>query len=231
MKCNRDCYSQKKYIDAAIAAGVKRFIPSEFGSDISDPEIVKLVPIFQPKVEATEYLKSKESETFSWTSVTTGPFFDWGLKVGFLGFDLNKKEAKIWDGGNVPFSTTNLSCIGEALTRILAPDYAPDTRNKQVYIESHTTTQKKILEILQKLGGPDTKWTVEKVDGTKVFKEARAKIEGGDVGPGSIYPAIPALAFGEEYAHADHSKKSWNGRLEMPNEDLEGDIKAVLKSI
>lgn len=68
---------QTRIIDAAIAAGVKRFIPSEFGSDTTSPEVLKIVPVFGPKVEATDYLKSKESATFSWTGVIPGIFFDW----------------------------------------------------------------------------------------------------------------------------------------------------------
>ena len=221
---------QKRYIDAAVAAGVKRFIPSEFGSDLSDPEVVKLVPIFKPKVEATEYLKSKESDTFSWTSIATGPFFDWGLKVGFLGFNLKERKASIWDSGTAPFSASNLSLIGEAVVRVLSTAYVEDTKNKTVYVESHTTTQKKILAELEKQCGKDNKWTVEKVDGKKVFEDAQAKIQKGDVGPHSIYPVIQALAFADHLGKADHSKKSWNGRLELSNEDFANDIKAVLKN-
>jgi uncharacterized protein YbjT (DUF2867 family) len=68
---------QQQYIDAAIAAGVKRFMPSEFGSDISNPKARELVPIFAPKAQVTEYLEAKESDTFSWSAVANGPFFDW----------------------------------------------------------------------------------------------------------------------------------------------------------
>lgn len=68
---------QARIIDAAIAAGVKRFIPSEFGSDTTSPNVSNIVPVFGPKVEAIDYLKSKESAMFSWTSVVPGMFFDW----------------------------------------------------------------------------------------------------------------------------------------------------------
>lgn len=69
--------SQTRYIDAAIAAGVKRFIPSEFGSDGSDPKALEIAPIFAPKLKVLRYLEEKASETFSYTAVITGPFFDW----------------------------------------------------------------------------------------------------------------------------------------------------------
>ncbi|KKY24154.1 putative isoflavone reductase family protein [Diplodia seriata] len=86
--------AQKTLIDAAIAAGVQRFIPSEYGSDTSNPSVVSLVPFLAAKRQVVEYLVSKESATFSWSALITGPFFDWGLKVGFLGFDLQGRKAR-----------------------------------------------------------------------------------------------------------------------------------------
>lgn len=66
--------SQTQLIDAAIAAGVKRYIPSEFGSNTLDPRVLEAVPIFQGKVDVRDYLKSKEKE-ISRTIIITGPFF------------------------------------------------------------------------------------------------------------------------------------------------------------
>lgn len=75
---------QKTFIHAAIAAGVKRFLPLEFGSNITDAHTRAIVPMYESKVETVNYLKSKESE-ISWASIVTGPSFDWTLKVGFWG--------------------------------------------------------------------------------------------------------------------------------------------------
>jgi uncharacterized protein YbjT (DUF2867 family) len=66
---------QNKFIDAAITAGVKRFIPSEFGSNTTDSRTRAIVPVFAAKLGTVDYLKSKEGE-ISWTSFITGPFFD-----------------------------------------------------------------------------------------------------------------------------------------------------------
>lgn len=69
--------NQKLYIDAAIAAGVKRFIPSDFGGWTPDAAILDKNKLFKSKVEIAEYLKEKESETFSWSAIINGPVFDW----------------------------------------------------------------------------------------------------------------------------------------------------------
>lgn len=80
---------QNKLVDAAIAAGVKRFLPSEYGSDTTNPRVNELSPIFGGKISTVDYLKSKESE-ISWSSIVTGVFFDWvgfeaGLSVSRIG--------------------------------------------------------------------------------------------------------------------------------------------------
>jgi len=67
----------KRIIDAAVKAGVRRFVPSEFGSDTSDPHHVKVVPIFASKVAVVDYLRTKEAEGLTWTALCNGPFFDW----------------------------------------------------------------------------------------------------------------------------------------------------------
>lgn len=67
----------KSLIDACVKAGVKRFIPGEFGSN-SVPEAVReAVPWLQNKLNLVNHLKTKESDGLTWTSVVCGAFFDW----------------------------------------------------------------------------------------------------------------------------------------------------------
>ena len=68
---------QYKLIDAAIEAGVKRFIPSEWGMDNADVNNQGLCPIFKGKAETEIYLRSKESPTFGWTAVATSIWLEW----------------------------------------------------------------------------------------------------------------------------------------------------------
>lgn len=68
---------QKTVVDACIRAGVKRFLPSEYGGDTTLPDIEKRISFTAGKKEFGEYLEGKESEGLSWTRVFTGPFFDW----------------------------------------------------------------------------------------------------------------------------------------------------------
>ncbi|KAK9311587.1 hypothetical protein V1524DRAFT_441964 [Lipomyces starkeyi] len=70
---------QRAIIEAAAVAGIKRIIPSEFGSDTMNPLVVHAVPVFQGKVEIVDYLKlvSAKNPQLTWTAIINGPFFDW----------------------------------------------------------------------------------------------------------------------------------------------------------
>jgi saccharopine dehydrogenase-like NADP-dependent oxidoreductase len=70
---------QYKVINAAIEAGVKRFMPSEYGFDNADPKNAWLSPVFAIKSKVADYLdaKSKENEKFSWTGVASGIWLVW----------------------------------------------------------------------------------------------------------------------------------------------------------
>jgi len=68
---------QKTIIDIAVKAGVKRFLPSEFGSDTLNENAMAILPqFFKEKRETVEYLKGKEKEGLTWTAVVNGPFFE-----------------------------------------------------------------------------------------------------------------------------------------------------------
>lgn len=68
---------QKRFVDAAVRAGVKRFLPSEFSVSSENAAVLQLLPLFGQKKEVIEYLKSKESVGLTWTGIATSGLFDW----------------------------------------------------------------------------------------------------------------------------------------------------------
>jgi hypothetical protein len=73
---------QKTAIDAAVAAGVKRFIPSEFGINTRKVRGTPIGVVLAGKIDVVDYLeevvaKGGEGGGFSWTGLSTGLFFDW----------------------------------------------------------------------------------------------------------------------------------------------------------
>ena len=70
--------NQKPLVDAAVAAGIKRFIPSEFGINTRKANGKPIGKVLAAKIETVDYLdeKAKENPGFSWTGISIGLFFD-----------------------------------------------------------------------------------------------------------------------------------------------------------
>lgn len=187
-----------------------------------DKRTREIVPVFEAKLGTVEYLKSKE-DVISWTSIITGPFFDWGLKVGFLGFNGSSKTATIYDSGKATFSTTNLHQIG--ITAVKALEKADLTKNQYVYVSGFQTSQSEILAAAEKASG--TKWTVEEKSVKDTIAEGRAKLQKGD------YSGIPLLLLGATYEAERQlgdlsSAGLWNDKLGIPYESFEDTVRTAL---
>jgi hypothetical protein len=66
-----------KIIDAAVKAGVKRFIPSEYSCNSQNAKTTALIPTFGLKVQINKHLQAQEERGLSWTGIIAGPAFDW----------------------------------------------------------------------------------------------------------------------------------------------------------
>lgn len=150
---------QIRLADAAVRAGVERFIPADFGScDSSDPRSVSLVPIYYQKQRVRHYLQELASATsLSWTSLVCGHFLDYGLRSGLLQFDLPSRTARIFDGGQVRWSASSLDFVARATVAVLRNDQA--TKNRMLYVHSFSTTQNEVLQSLERITGRP--WQVE----------------------------------------------------------------------
>ncbi|KAI9035900.1 aromatic alcohol reductase [Aspergillus affinis] len=138
-----------RLVDAAVAAKVQRFIPSEFGSDTTNPKAAKL-PVYGDKVAVQQHLKAaseKSGDTFTYTLLINGPFMDWGLKTGFL-LNLAGPEAELYDGGDRKISATTLAGVGKGIAGVVRNLDA--TKNRTVYVREAEITQNQLLELSQK---------------------------------------------------------------------------------
>lgn len=66
---------QIKIVDAAIEAGVRRFIPSDYGSETQNKHSHTRVPFYALKYQVAEHLKANQDK-IEWTNFTTGPLLD-----------------------------------------------------------------------------------------------------------------------------------------------------------
>ncbi|KAJ5805696.1 uncharacterized protein N7503_003298 [Penicillium pulvis] len=181
---------QKALVDAAIHAGVKRFIPSEFSADSQSEAVLQLLPLFGQKNDLIKYLKEKEVSGLTWTGIATSGLFDWGLRNGFLEFDLSNHTATIWDGGHKKFTLTNANQLGQSVVSVL--EHPQETSNMYLYVASVETTQRDIVAALEKVTG--VKWTTEDTTTDEQVSAAVKKLTAGDFS--GAFALVRATCFG-----------------------------------
>ena len=108
-------------VEAAVKAGVKRFLPSEFGLDNASAQLLDVLPPFRVRTELIDTLQAKRAagSPMEWTALVAGMFLDWGLRVGFLGLDVEQRTAELWDDGDVPFTATTLTVVARTVVKLL----------------------------------------------------------------------------------------------------------------
>lgn len=221
---------QTPFIDAAVEAGVRRFLPSEYGVDTSDPSIGELVPAALAKNETVSYLKTKERAGLTWTAVIVGGFFDANFEYPSLyGFSLAEKKMTIFDGGNIEFEITSLAQIGRSVVAIL--EHPDESANQYVYVNSSTVTQNQILKALEEFSGEKFEVTQAKME--DVSRDSKEKIK-SDPAQGSTFiqgsfAAIMLIVMNHGgYNKYSKTKGLWNKRLGLPDEKFEDTVKAMV---
>ena len=169
--------------EAAAAAGVSRIIPADYGGcDSSSTRAQEEAPIFASKTAVRKRLQELTAAdpkgVFSWTSLVTGNFFDWGLREKFLHMDLQARTADILDGSRLRTSTSTLARVADAVVRVLKRADDPRTRNRMLFVQSFCVTQLEILAALERATG--SKWNVKHYDSEDFIKQYRAKVDAGD---------------------------------------------------
>jgi hypothetical protein len=221
---------EKTLIDAAVAAGVKRFIPSEYGLVNTYPAARQLNPVFSAKAATMEYLQTKENEGLSWTSIPTGLWLDWCINLVpvFGGFDAKAHKAHLWDEGEHRLSFTTLPWVAEAIAQILRnPEL---TKNKIFPVSAFEASQKEVVAVLEREQG--VKYEVISVDGQKMIADGKKKLEAGD--SSGIMQCIQAgfllKGFGSNLQE-ELVVKVGSDKLDLPKLSLEQAVKDALKEL
>ncbi|KAJ6438252.1 oxidoreductase CipA-like [Purpureocillium lavendulum] len=208
-------------IEACIAAGVKRFIPSEFGSDCGNPLASKL-PVYQPKIAVHKALQeqARAHPDFTYTLVRNGVFLDWSLNRNFI-VNFASDTPSFYDGGDRPFSTTTLATIGQAVIGVLR--HFEETKNRVVFVRDLVTTQRKVLTIAQRLA-PERKWTPVTVNTADLAAASEEKYANGDfsleASIGFLMRAIFAEGYGSVFDKVDNELLGIAGKTDADLEDL-----------
>lgn len=214
---------QKSLIDAAIAAGVKIFVPSEYGVDTSDRSSPNFIPFLAEKIAILDYLRERQDE-ISWIALVTGSLFDWGLKIpGFGGWDLAARTVTIYDGGDILYEATNLDQVGRAIAKSLKSSEL--TRNQHVYVNSFTVTQNTLLDALKRITGE--KFTVSHSTVEDLWQGGATQLKEGQ--PLGLLAMIAGTIYGKGgLANYSVTKGLWNEKIGLAQESLDETLETFI---
>jgi hypothetical protein len=223
---------QYSLVEAAVKAGVKHFLPSEFGLDNASAQVLAAVPPFRVRTELIDTLKAKQavSSPIEWTAVVTGMFLDWGFRVGFLGLDVEQRTAELWDDGDVPFTATNLAVVARTVVKLLTDAAAYEASwNAYIYTGSVTTTQKELLAATEK--ATNAKFEVTRIESQKLIAESTTKLAGGD--RAAMIPLVKAVAFARFHGEAPTDLRKFglfNEKFGIKDDSTEEIVAAQVKN-
>ncbi|RYN65044.1 hypothetical protein AA0117_g12202 [Alternaria alternata] len=212
---------QKLIIDAAIKAGIKRFIPSDFGALTTDPNASHF-PHHLWMIDIQKYLYAKaDAGLIEYTILSIGAFTE------FLGSDLlidwPHKRAEIWGGGRALVSTTSLAATGKAVASALRNLDA--TRNRNVFVHEYAVSQEQYLDMAKKYAKPETRWSFVKIEYAETELDRRVGVlrEQGDMA--SIFSFIKGTLLSEKYSsHYKHTDNSLVGLEEISEPEFEAKV-------
>ncbi|PLN86911.1 hypothetical protein BDW42DRAFT_182283 [Aspergillus taichungensis] len=147
-------------IDAAVTAGVYRYIASEFSAQIYD-----------------HLQKVANDQKITWTAISNGAFLDWCLRTGFLNVDLTNQKIVLMNDGTRVFPLSILPAVGTAVANAMAQ--AEKTRNMHCFIYNARKSQVEIANLAKEALGVDG-WEIKSQDMDKAFEEALSATASGN---------------------------------------------------
>lgn len=152
--------SQVPLLAAAKEASVKRFIPSEFGSENK----TGVHPVLDGKIKfREEVIKSGVEYTIIYPGLSQ-EYLSW------VGFDVKNKKAKFYTDGDGRLNTTSLADIGKYTVGSLK---IPEARNGCIKVAGANLTFNEYLQMFEEISG--SKWEV--VEDKEIRHRYQNKIE------------------------------------------------------
>ncbi|KAG2441235.1 hypothetical protein HYH02_010078 [Chlamydomonas schloesseri] len=137
---------QPKLIEAAKAAGVRRFVPSEFGLDSCAPGIREYFPALGYKYAAQDALKASGLE---YTFIITGFFLETQFTSVFY-WDVPGGKVTVKGDTTQPFTVTSLVDVGRWTAEALLD---PASKNATVYLVGENITYDEAVKTVEKATG------------------------------------------------------------------------------
>ncbi|UKZ74708.1 hypothetical protein TrVFT333_002378 [Trichoderma virens FT-333] len=221
---------QFRIIDAAIAAGVRRYVPSEYGLNNMRHDAQALNLVFHDKGKIQEYLRAKaQAGVIEWMSISCGMWIRWSMAHDFLGMHIGERRFVFWDDGEGYFSCTTEENSAQGLVNALltAGTDRDVWKNTNVYLSDFAITQKQLLEAIERIQG--VKYTTESIDGYKFIEEKQAAVAAGNAT--ATFDLIETgFVTGRYGGHLEKEGEIQNDKLGLPKQTLDEVVKAALEA-
>ncbi|KAK5744772.1 hypothetical protein LTR17_001848 [Elasticomyces elasticus] len=210
--------SQTVLIDAAAAAGVQRFIPSEYGSVTTNAKL-EAFPGYESFFKIKHHLQAKTyAGKLTWTVLACGGFLEY-LFAEAIVLDFAGRKVTLLDEGDNRLSATSLAIIGKAIAGVLKNPEA--TKNRVVKVSETIVTQNQLLRLAEALR-PEDKWEISKVAASALLKEGLDGISAGDFSLPAMFKIIKSTGLaGDTYGAAyDKNDNELLGVEELAEKDI-----------
>ncbi|KAM5350210.1 hypothetical protein ACJ41O_006715 [Fusarium nematophilum] len=215
---------QARLVEAAVTAGVKRFIPSEFGANLQNPQTRQLINN-KEKVRVEELLEHyARLGRMTYTFIYNNVFLDWGMRSGLI-LDPKGATVNLFDGGARQVSMSRVPTVAKAGANVLL--HAEETTNRSIYIHEATVSQLELYSIAREIF-PKKEWKATVVDTEELQEKALAQMRSG-IPNMSVFHAFAvrggfAEGFGNQFGDQDNTLV---GIQPMSAADIQHLIRAV----
>ncbi|KAJ8124002.1 hypothetical protein ONZ43_g175 [Nemania bipapillata] len=218
---------QFRMVDAAIVAGVQRYVPSEYGLNNLRPDAQALNSVFENKGKVQEYLRAKADEgQIEWMSISCGMWLKWAMNYDFLGMHVREQRFVFWDDGTGYFScTTEENTAAGLLQALKVPE---ETKNMNVLLSDFAITQKQLLEAIERIQGVTYK--TETISSDKLIEEKQAAVRQGD-GLATMALIETGFVTGKFGGHLEKEGVILNQKLGLPKRTIDEVVINALKAV
>ncbi|KAK1999055.1 NAD(P)-binding protein [Colletotrichum falcatum] len=222
--------TQSTAIDACIKAGVKRYIPSDWGSFTTDPKAhSELAAVLGPMFDTQRHLIEKaRAGEIEYTIFSVGGFTDYVTHLP-IAFDFADKSVELIDDGKHSFRSTSIAGIGKAVVGALQNPGA--TKNRNLKIHELVLSQARLLELAKKYSPPGAQWKETNLDGKAEFDKALEAALEDPFNEHKMLLVIKIALFSGRYASVyDEVDNELVGVPLLTEKDLEARMAAALSA-
>lgn len=217
--------AQRAVIDSAIGAGVRCFIPAEFGQDALNEGIQQRLPPSKERATVIGYLEELSREgRIEWTAIATGCLLDHGLRSGNIGFDLQWQSATLHGSGDERFAASSTPWLGQVVFKVI--EHWDSVRNQYLYAAGFTTTANDMLRCLEHVTGKQ--WEAGRGEVADCIHEAERRIDRGFPDAGMFLMERSILYDEKLDAVRPFVEKDAKAKLGLQGERLEDVVKEAM---